>query len=311
LLELLIVVSVVVMLMGMLMPLINIANRMAKQTATRSVMIKVDIAARRFREDVGAYPYQRSYADPLANWTNNLAWHLGTTMDGDQYGDVTKDAKTAAAHYNTYVTTAPNNHAFNDVMLTRMAAERARIMILAGNLDVKGPQTSNDVDNNGAVITVTAKPSTDLVTSPDSDGWADDYLEGELESRYRSGQQILDAWKTPLIYVCQVTPGMTPAVRVQNKRHLRAISFGLHTLGRTTLAERDALTGLNVAAHATYLPSLTALRHSDRRFYAAPRYEDEFELWSAGPDGKADWMRDAEPANRDNLSPTPYDKELP
>ena len=32
--------------------------------------------------------------------------------------------------------------------------------------------------------------------------------------------------------------------------------------------------------------------HSDMRFWAAPGYELEFELWSAGPDGQMSWWRD-------------------
>jgi len=86
--------------------------------------------------------------------------------------------------------------------------------------------------------------------------------------------------------------------------------YGMNTLGRTSLAERDAITGAVLVVHATRLPDLTNLRHSDRRYYAAPSFEAEFELWSAGVNSRADWMRDAL-VNMDNISLLPYDKRLP
>ena len=306
LIELLVVIGILVALMGMLMPLLAIANRQATASATRSVMAKVDIAARLFRADIGAYPYQRTYADPLTggampNWSNRLYWHLGTQMTDAQMTNVRKDADDAAARYNA-VAVAPNNFAFGDRMLDRMAAERARMMLYSGNLDATGP----------TVITPPAKSTGKLVPSPVGQGWADNYLAGELEKRYVAGEMVLDAWAAPLIYVCQVTEGVCSALTITylSSNNLPARNWGLQPLGRISLAARDALTGTVLVPNPPYLPDPTNLRKSDRRKYAAPTWEAEFELWSAGADGRADWMRDA-PVNMDNVSLTPYDKLLP
>lgn len=307
LIELLIVVGILAALMGMLMPMLRMADRLATASATRSVMAKVDIAARLFRADIGAYPYQRTYADPLTggampNWSNRLYWHLGTQMTDAQMTNVRKDADDAAARYNA-VAVAPNNFAFNDRMLDRMAAERARMMLYSGNLDATGPTviTPPPVVSSGK-----------LVPSPVGQGWADDYLGGELEKRYIDGEQVLDAWKKPLIYVCQVTEGVCSALTMTglSSNSLPAKKYGLQPLGRISLAARDALTGTVLVPNPPYLPDPTNLRKSDRRKYAAPTWEAEFELWSAGRDGLADWMRDAQ-VNADNVSLVPYDKHLP
>lgn len=316
LIELMIVITVLAVLMGMMMPIVTIANRMAKASATRSVMAKVDVAARLFRADIGAYPYQRTYADPLSggaapNWSNNLYWHLGTSMTAAQLAAARADADFAAARYNA-VALPPNDFAFGDVMLDRMAAERARMMLYSGNLDATGPKTQPYIDVwTKLTVTPPVKPTGKLVPNPTGTGWADDYLTGELEKRYISGEQILDAWKKPLLYVCQVTEGAYNAPTIALfSNNTQSTWYGMNTLGRTSLAQRDALTGVALIAHATRLPDIANLRHSDRRFYAAPTFEAEFELWSAGPNGLADWMRDSM-VNLDNVSLLPYDKRLP
>lgn len=325
LIELLVVVGILATLIGMLMPMLGMADRLAKASATRSVMAKVDVATRLFRADIGAYPYQRTYADPLTggatvNWSNKLLWHLGTTMTAAQMAATRADADAAAARY-AVIAAAPNNFAFTyfslgveklEVMLNRMGAERGRLMLYSGNLDATGPKTRPYVDvGTGLTITPAVKPTGKLVPNPTGSGWADDYLDGEMERRYTDGEQVLDAWKRPLIYVCQVTEGVynSPTINLFSN-NVQATWYGMNPLGRTTLAERDAITGTMLVAHATRLPDLANLRHSDRRFYAAPTFEAEFELWSAGPDGQADWMRDAT-INSDNVALTPYDKRLP
>jgi hypothetical protein len=53
----------------------------------------------------------------------------------------------------------------------------------------------------------------------------------------------------------------------------------------------------------------TTLLHSDIRSTAGGGFVMEFELWSAGPDGQCDVMRDAA-VNADNLSALPYNKGL-
>lgn len=317
LVELLVAVAILAALMGMLMPLLGMADRLAKNSATRSLMAKVDIATRLFRSDIGAYPYQRTYAEPLAggaapNWSNKLFWHLGTCMDATQLKNARADADFAAARYNA-VGAPPNNFAFGKVMLDRMAAERARMMLYSGNLDATGPKTRPYVDVwTNLTITPAVMATGKLVPNPTGSGWADDYLAGELEKRYVAGEQVLDAWKKPLIYVCQVTEGVynAPTLNLWDNNNEQATWYGMQPLGRTSLAARDALTSLALVPNPPYLPDPANLRHSDRRLYAAPSLEAEFELWSAGHNGEADWMRDA-PVNTDNVSLTPYDKRLP
>jgi type II secretory pathway pseudopilin PulG len=79
LVELLVVISVMVTLMGVLTSVIAIAQRSAKQTKTRSTMMKVDQAVRMFRTEMGIYPFQTDLStadtDPT-KWTNNLAYRL-------------------------------------------------------------------------------------------------------------------------------------------------------------------------------------------------------------------------------------------
>ena len=39
------------------------------------------------------------------------------------------------------------------------------------------------------------------------------------------------------------------------------------------------------------------------------RFARDFELWSGGPDQRFEYMRD-DPANHDNLSATPYNRDF-
>jgi hypothetical protein len=48
---------------------------------------------------------------------------------------------------------------------------------------------------------------------------------------------------------------------------------------------------------------------ADRRFWAGPGFEFDFELWSAGPDGRFAWGR-AEAMNKDNIGLYAYDRRL-
>jgi len=314
LIELLIVCAILVALLGMLMPLLGIANRTAKASATRSVMAKVDTAVRLFKADIGSYPFQRTYADLAAGaaWSNRLNYHLGSDITNANLTNVRADADAAAARYNPSTPVSP--FAFVKIasvvdesllpMLNRMAAERARLAIYAGNIEITGPKPQSPI------VLSTAK----LVTTPqsaDTPGWASDLLAGELEARYIAGEAVLDAWGRQLLYVCQVVEGVTSAPSmIFATNAMPSTRYGMQPLGRTTLADKDALTSTTLVVHADRLPDLANLRHSDRRYYAAPGLETDAELWSAGPDGTADWMRDA-PANRDNVSLLPYDKSLP
>ncbi len=328
LIELLIVSSILVMLISVALPLLNMAHRLARASETRSVMAKVDVAARLFREEHGPYPYQIAYADLAAGeaWTNRLFYQLGTTISQADFVRVMRDADAAAANY---ASSGCSRWAFDwtDIssydrnakprLHNRMAAERARMAIYAGNTGITGPQRqsgpshlSTDPLLKDAVAASTANP-----------GLAKDYLAGEVEARFVRGAAVLDAWGRPLIYVCQVIEGMRTAASVGHEGTISLDTrfFGMNSLGRTTLLGPDAdgrpgldsITRQPVQADAARgLPDLGNLRHSDRRNYAPQRLELEFELWSAGPDGKANWMRDAGD-NRDNVALVDYDKGLP
>jgi hypothetical protein len=181
-----------------------------------------------------------------------------------------------------------------------MARARVRLTVFAGN----------------ASIAHVAAPYAPVLATPQSaarPGMAKDYLHGELPARQVEGDAILDAWGRPLIYVCQVVEGMhsTPVIwNAQQMIYCKAQSVGLHTAGRSSLAPIDRITGAALVAAPPQLPDPAKLRHSDRRSYAAWQLEAEPELWSAGNDGRADWMRDAA-VNHDNVSLLPYDKDIP
>jgi len=343
LIELLVVLTVLGILMGLLMPLLAIAQRAAKKSATRSVMVKVDTGLRLFRADYGPYPWQAAYADLAAGdpWTNRLYWHIGTDMTTtplgtSEYDKVRNDADAAAKHYEDFVAITPHTFINWDwegptsthwdrwsqntltLQLNRMSAERARLAIFSGNVDISSPVYPalwlNWTDVSYGHGTRRVKPTTPLLPVPTATklGMAKDYLHSEIEKRYVSGEAILDGWKRPLLYVCQVVEGMTsqPMMNGGHLLFLPTIDWGLQPLGRKTLAAKDGITAVPLAVDPLYLPDLSNLRHSDRRYYAAKGLEIEFELWSAGPDGRADWMRDAA-ANNDNLSLLPYDKNIP
>jgi len=332
LVELMVVLVILGLLFGLIMPILQIANRASRGSASRSVMAKIDVAARLFRSEVGSYPFQLTYAElgnsvPSApTWTNRLYYHLGTTIANADLVKIKADMKVAAGHYEFDWTMAPpDSFSFNaddfhggglayPAMGNRMAAERARLMIMAGNIEGKGPTMKPRTEG---AWTRRVLPTGPLVAAPQSSsrpGWAGDYLAGELESRFISGEVVLDGWKRPLIYVCQVVEGMSSAyvdhIYDRPMEGFSTLEYGLQPLGRRTLGPRDAITGRPLTSDPPSLPDLTQLRHSDRRTYAAPGHEVDFELWSAGADGRADWMRD-HPANTDNVSCKPYDKRIP
>jgi prepilin-type N-terminal cleavage/methylation domain-containing protein len=204
------------------------------------------------------------------------------------------------------------------VLLNRMGAERARLLMLIGDVDACGVKM-RDVPGDGGLL----HPGRDLSSVPlvakaqrrsDPDagdgagkaGWAADYLRGELEPQFISGDDILDAYHHPLAYICQVLPGMRSSLATALKQSTwvwAPENYGLTPIGRHTLshaAAPDATGGL---------PDPTVLLHSDMTTYAAPGYELEFELRSAGPDGKLGNFRD-DPRNRDNVSCADYDDGL-
>lgn len=330
LIELLVAIAIMATLAGLLMPMITLAERESRKSATRTVMVKIDAGLRLFRMELGPYPYQSPYADLAAGlgWTNRLYYHLGTDITTDNRARVLADADAAAALYaspgcspHAYIQADSRGGYGTAVMSNRMARERVRLAIYAGHTGVTGgvlkvPYSEwQDTVWSGHLVR-RVLPTTPLLATPASaacPGMAKDYLRGELPRRYVDGDAVLDGWQHPIIYVCQVVEGMNSAPCLnsnQGSLYLNALVMGLHPLGRRTLADADAITGEPLVVDAVALPDLSNLIHSDRRRYAPRGLELEFELWSAGPDGQAAWMRDAS-VNRDNVALLPYDKGIP
>jgi len=204
------------------------------------------------------------------------------------------------------------------VMLNRMAGERARLAVFSGNPRVTGcsiaPTLAPDGtvyqagrDNSGAQL-IPGTPQSDAAP-----GWCNDYLEGQLEPAAVSGDCILDAWHRPLAYVCRVTEGVrghaNGTIFLTPIMQLDARAYGLARIGRKILAASDPVSGKPTPADPPALPDVANLLHSDRRVYASPGFETSFELWSPGPDGAMDWMRDAA-VNRDDIGLERYDAAL-
>jgi prepilin-type N-terminal cleavage/methylation domain-containing protein len=228
--------------------------------------------------------------------------------------------------------------------LNRMGQARAIAAVRAGAFDLRG----GVISENGSLVRDMTSDS--LLTAGEigslTTGWCGDYLYGEMSASdvTTDGTGIRDAWGNPIVYVCQVVPKVkSVTIRVQKQTSLgwhnefqkisEPINFGLGALGyavgtgpwdqlkadgryyllgvgRVRLSLRDAGDGAATPVHATWHPDAADLRASDRRYYAAPGLETEFELWSAGPDGRLAWMR-SDTANRDNVSATAYDRGLP
>jgi prepilin-type N-terminal cleavage/methylation domain-containing protein len=221
------------------------------------------------------------------------------------------------------------------VVLNRLAAERARRAVYAGNVGITGVKmqtytVANGGTWNGQATWNDRSPSLStisLISAPQSagkPGWAHDYFTGLLEKRFigytvvggvNVPTTILDGYGRPLIYVCQVTEGVKAPSRMVLMRDYGAridpMVYGLARTGRTILQTVDPVTGAGttLTANPPYLPDVTNLMHSDRTLYAAPGFEGEPELWSAGWDGAFRWMRD-DATNADNLSLLPYDAPL-
>lgn len=201
------------------------------------------------------------------------------------------------------------------MMLNRMAQERARLLMFIGAVDATGPVMSDVSGPAGLVHRGRDASALRVLDAPTSDarpGWAHDYLRGELAKRYIAGEQVLDAWGNPLIYVCQAMPGArgTTAYPLLRRTYIWAPEwYGLAPSGRRTLWRMLPGTNQPMAADGAALPDGADLWRSDRRVYAAPGHEREFELWSAGPDGRFDWMRN-DIANRDNVGAADYDRGL-
>jgi prepilin-type N-terminal cleavage/methylation domain-containing protein len=366
LIELLVVLAIMGMLMAILMPMYSVIQNSLMRSRTGFVISKVDAALRKFKTDYGVYPYQAIYPDldggeSISDRPNNLIFRLGTAMDATRRTKIVSDMRTAATQFNysvspgslwddgaigapglTYVkadfaanpafVASNSNAAYGADMLNRMARERMRLAVLAGAVAIGGPvvcKSQTTVYANRTTIPVLPSPAQDLTSSTGNVprlGWTSEYLSDELEHRFIDGDAVLDAWRRPLVYICQALPAIGAGANIN------AVQFGMGAqgfdprtgpapaiiasnrptllgYGRIRLSRTDAGDGQPTPTDATWFPDAANLMHTDRRYYAPPGFATEFELWSAGRDGRFSYMRD-DAANRDNVSVTPYDKGL-
>jgi len=138
------------------------------------------------------------------------------------------------------------------------------------------------------------KDRTAALIAAQSRGWAADYLKGALEKRELTldaagiPSTIVDRYRHEIVYVNPVINGVSGFVH-QNVGNgmLSPTWFGFHARVRTMVQILD----------------------SDIRTTAARAHVADYELWSAGRDGKFNAQRN-HPHNRDNISIVRYNKEL-
>ena len=361
LIELLVVLAIIAVLLAMLMPVVGLVRDAARRSNTQAIMSRVDAALRMFRTDFGVYPNQQSYPDVSAGapFPNRLAYHLGSDISWavdplSGYSAATAvqadmDAAAAKYAYNASETGQPSPLTFRKAYVTsqgdtsrvatvlnRMAQEQARLAVLAGNLTMRGQIITG---NDGAVVrdqrTTPVFAVGETLRSATRPGWAKDYLQGQLESRYLKGDAVCDVWGRPLIYICSCVPGIKGAYCANNGGGInwfRSWQYGLGALGfdpttgpgpalvaagrplliyggRVRLSATDAGDGEPTPGDATWFPDVGDPMSSDVRYYAAPEFEREFELWSAGRDGCFSYRR-GDAVNRDNIPAGPYLKGL-
>jgi len=142
-------------------------------------------------------------------------------------------------------------------------------------------------DSRGPVLTTAAAQAK---------GWRCEYLTDSLKIQSATGTAgeidpsntiILDAYRRPLIYVSTFTPGAKGLAYALGGDAIDEFDYGMQPVSR--LATSDLA--------------------SDIRTTSAPTYAMEFELWSAGPNGQFNHMRNGS-SNLDNISLMPYNKDL-
>jgi len=364
LIEVLVVASIVVVLMGMMMPLLTMSKRASMRTASQAIMAKTEAALYQYKADFKGYPYQLTYTSDETPGPNFLGYHVGTDIATSDQIAVKADMAAASADY-SFASNVPgtkqaftsnrkngssscdgNNDSEGDpypsssteastgkwywiycsgsttfpaicTLLNRVGAERAGELMLIGDVTAGGVtmQSVNGPAGSGLVHHGRDMSAVPLVASPSSlerPGWAKDYLQGEIDQKYLDGTSILDAYRHPLIYICQVLPGIDPlqaACLGQGVDIPNPSVYGLQPQGRSTLEPFYPGTSTPIAGDPTTLPDVTNLMHSDMRYWAPPGYELEFELWSAGPDGQMSWWRD-DLLNRDNIPCEAYNKGI-
>lgn len=302
LIEVMVALSIVALLSGMLMPVVAIAQKRAKQTSTIALLRKVESGLELFRGEMDTYPYQlHAVSDPFPAADNRLAWTLGRDMTAIERTDLDTDLMAARAAYApggphalvranvdpTYYTAGTTaerlqNQDMAAGMVNRMGAERAALAVIASNVGVTG---------------LRGREGQAVIATPDSRGFARNYLAFDLDPKRVRNDAIIDLYGNPLIYVCPVIQGMrsfhAPECVLKDQwqpvpgRAVEVEYYGLQSQGR----------------------ALATSMASDMRTTAAGPYRFGYELWSAGPDRRIDPLRDGT-TNRDNIAATDYNREL-
>ena len=317
LVELLIVLSIIALLMGLLMPAISIIRNNAMRANTENLLRKVDTALHGFKVDARAFPYAAGPQDPIGPWTNLLGYRLNHTLTENEFKAFTRDLN---AVQNAYLpggshcivmdhVDLPRNAIFHtdntgnqeekDVQkfgegereilasaANRLGSERAAVGIMCGNIKIKGTQPGGA----GSPWKDRASP---ILASPQSLGWTSEYLKGQLQKNEMRldadgiPQAIIDRYGRELVYVNPVVAGVNGFSHQHVGGLVDPLWFNFQTKYRTATATMD----------------------SDIRTTAALEHVADFELWSAGRDGRFHAQRN-HPDNRDNISIVRYNKGL-
>ena len=321
LIELLVVVAVMAALAGMLAPMLQLARRKADEAATRGLLARVDTALGRFRTDTGTWPYQgRADADTDLLAGNDLARRLVHEPTDAERSQLHSDLANADAAYATAAVHAlvatdvdprvSNSSALKAARLRELharqvnllATERLRLAVLAGNPQIPGIRPRAPADG---VVPGRSPVASTTVLNPASRGFCADYLSGEIEARAIGGDQLLDRYGRPLVYICPVVGGIGGLQPASPMILSTERSYG----GSENLYENTPLDA-SFYRLGSLGRQLASSRASDVRFTAARPFLHRFELWSAGRDGACAVLRD-DPDNRDNVSAGPYLEGLP
>jgi prepilin-type N-terminal cleavage/methylation domain-containing protein len=305
LIELLIVMAIIAVLMGILTPIVSSASRMAKRSATRALLMKIDTALNQFKLDVGAFPYLDPPTGPTLTPDNRLAYHLGHDLTAAEVAAIQADATTAERKYDAAPHRVPDTQLDNrgvylqvisqggwqgndfkplyTGIVNRMARCRARLAVLSGNTGVRGLRFGTL--NNSSLL---------LLPTASSTGWTGDYLGNDLSPKARRNDTIIDPYGTPLIYVCPVQPGQQGSLPNQPLNQL-----DWHSAVADWPVD-ETWYGMGPQGRAA-----TTILASDIRTTAAAAWRFAPEVWSAGPDRRFAPQRD-DRDNRDNLAVKPY-----
>ncbi|MCX8013517.1 MAG: prepilin-type N-terminal cleavage/methylation domain-containing protein [Rectinema sp.] len=330
--ELLIVITIIGLLASMAFPLINLARRESEGTDTSSLLAKIHGALEMFRRDVGAYPYYK-YEDsdmPNGGDSDRLAERLASVMKDADLAKLRADIEAVHAAYSgsgahriDYQVLPDSGHSslpepwrtmwernkdpndekkpdsFKDnrpvyaALLNRLATERAVAAVMSGHVQVKGivlPGTSYD-------------KSSQQVIAPQSSGWRDDYLGNAIDRRRSisgkgTGKRFVDAFGKPLIYINPVVPGVSggypnSGMWVSDKPVPFPIDIDI--MYAKALPDDRSKSGLWPQGRE---PGSGA--DDDCREKAPRARRFLYDLWSAGPDGEANYKYNDE-TNKDNI----------